>query len=69
MTGTELAALVHYKTRTNSTTFTLADMLVLANLFIGEIASMIVERNNTMFLVPATDDLVADHREYYGIKR
>lgn len=64
MTGTQLAALVRYKTRTNSTTFTDADMLVLVNLFKDEISSMIVERNNGMFLIPATFDLVADQREY-----
>ena len=64
MTGTQLAALIRYKTKTNSTTFTDADMLPLVNTFKDEIASMIVERNNGMFLVPSTFNLVADQREY-----
>ena len=66
MTGTELAALIRYKTGTNSTTFTDADMLPLVNIFKNEISSMIVERNNGMFLVPTTFDLVASStsREY-----
>ncbi|MCK5211705.1 hypothetical protein KAJ89_03315 [Candidatus Parcubacteria bacterium] len=64
MTGTELAALIRYKTRTNSTTFTDADILPLVNAFKDEFASKIVERNNGMFLIPATFNLVADQREY-----
>ena len=64
MTTTEFAALVRYKTRSNSVTFTDGDMLPLANTFKDEISSMIVERNNGMFLVPSTFDLVADQREY-----
>jgi len=64
MTGTQLAALIRYKTRTNSTTFTDADMLPLVNAFKDEIASLIVERNNGMFLIPATFNLVANQREY-----
>jgi len=66
MTGTQLAALIRYKTKTNSTTFTDADMLPLVNTFKDEISSMIVERNNGMFLVPTTFNLVASStsREY-----
>ena len=64
MTGKQLAALIRYKTRTNSTTFTDTDMLPLVNAFKDEIASMIVERNNGMFLIPATFNLVANQREY-----
>ena len=45
MTGTQLAALVRYKTGSNSTTFTDADALVLVNIFKNEIASLITERN------------------------
>lgn len=64
MTGTQLAALIRKKTRTNSTTFTDADMLVDVNIFKDEIASMIVERNAKYFLIPSKFDLVADQREY-----
>ncbi len=64
MTGTQLAALIRYKTKTNSTTFSDADMLPLVNLFKDEIASLIVEKNNGMFLVPTTFNLVSNQREY-----
>jgi len=64
MTGTQLAALIRYKTRTNSTSFLDSDMLPLVNTFKDEIASMIVERNAKYFLIPTTFDLVADQREY-----
>lgn len=64
MTGTQLAALIRYKTRTNSTTFTDADMLPLVNIFKDEISSMIVERNAGYFLIPSTFDLVLNQREY-----
>ena len=64
MTGTQLAALIRVKSSTNSTTFTDAQMLVYVNIFKDEIASRIVERNNGMFLVPSTFNLIADQREY-----
>ena len=64
MTGTQLAALIRKKTRTNSTTFTDADMLVDVNIFKDEISSLITLRNQMYFAVPATDNLVADQREY-----
>lgn len=67
MTGTQLNALINYKAHTTDTTFTQADKLVLVNIFKDEIASMIVERNNGMFLIPQTFDLVASStsREYF----
>lgn len=64
MTGASLAAIIHKKTRTNATTFTLADMLVDVNVFKDEIVSMIVERNSGYFLIPSTFDLKANQREY-----
>lgn len=64
MTGTELAALIRYKTRTNSTTFSDTDMLPLVNIFKNEISSLITLRNQMYFAIPATDSLVADQREY-----
>lgn len=64
MTPLGLANLVRLRTRTNTTTFSDADMLVYANTFKDEIASKIVERNNGMYLVPYTFNLVADRREY-----
>jgi len=64
MTTTQLATVIRFKTKTNSTTFADADILVLANLFIAELASMIVEKNAGYFLLPTTFDLVANQREY-----
>lgn len=64
MTGTTLAALIRYKTKTNSVTLTDADMLPLVNVFKNEISSRISERNEKIFLIPSTDNLVADQRHY-----
>lgn len=64
MTAAELNTLINYKARTNDTTFTVGDKLVLVNIFKDEISSLIVERNNGMFLIPSTFDLVGDQREY-----
>ncbi len=64
MTGTQLATLIRYKTKTNSTTFTDADMLVLVNLKKDTLASKIQQYRNEVWNIPATDDLVADQREY-----
>ena len=64
MTGTQLAALIHQKTRTNSTTFTLADMLVDVNIFKDELAAMIAAEKQEAFNVFEYDDLVADQRLY-----
>lgn len=59
MTTTEFATLVRYKTKTNSTTFTDAQILLLMNIFKNEIASKIVERNADYFLTSETFNLVA----------
>ena len=64
MTGEQLAALIRYKSNTNSTTFTDTDMLVLVNVFKDEISSLITERNQMYFAIPSTDSLIADQREY-----
>src|SRR3990167_10979345 len=64
MTTTQFATLTRFRTKTNSTTFTDANMLILTNIFKDEIASKIVERNAGYFLIPSTFNLVADKREY-----
>ena len=64
MTAAKLNTLINYKARTNDVTFTVGDKLVLVNIFKDEIASLIVERNNGMFLIPSKFDLVDDQREY-----
>jgi len=64
MTGAKLNTLINIKCGTNDVTFTQANKLVLVNVFIKEISSMVVEKNNGMFLVPSTFNLVDDQREY-----
>lgn len=64
MTGTELATLIRKRTKTDSTTFPSADMLVDVNIFKDEIAGMIQQRRPEIFNMPAKDDLVANQREY-----
>lgn len=64
MTGTELKNLINYKCKTNSTTFTASDMLVLVNLKKDTMASKIQQFRNDVWNIPALDDLVADQREY-----
>lgn len=64
MTGTQLASLIRYKTKTNSTTFTDAEMLPLVKIFIDEIASLITQKNQMYFAIPTKDNLVANQREY-----
>ena len=66
MTSTEIATLTRYYTKTNSTTFTDAQILLLYNTFKNEIASQIVERNAGYFLIPTTFNLIASStsREY-----
>lgn len=64
MTGTQLAALIRYKTKTNSKTFTSDDMLPLVKAGLDEIASLITQKNQMYFAIPAKENLVADQREY-----
>lgn len=66
MNTSEFATLVRYKTKTNSVTFTDAQILLLANIFKNEIASKIIDKNAGYFLVPYTFNLVASStsREY-----
>ena len=64
LTGTELAALIRFKSRTNTVTFTNSDMLVLVNLKKDILASAIQQYRNEVWNIPATDDLVKDQREY-----
>lgn len=64
MTEAQLNTLINFKCTTNDTTFPIASKLALINTFKDEICSMIVEKNNGMFLIPSTFDLVEDQREY-----
>lgn len=64
MTPSDLAAYVRLKTRTNSTTFTDADIMIFLNMRIDAVAQRILEADEDIFLVPQTANLKADQREY-----
>ena len=65
MTPANVASYVRYRTKTNSTTFTDANMLMLANIHIDELSKAIVNKvDEDYFLQPATTNLVANQREY-----
>ena len=67
MTGTQLAALVGKYTGTTSVTYTDATLLVDANNTKDELSNHIIKRNEQLFIIPATFDLVASSvtaREY-----
>ena len=59
----ELATRIRFLTKTNTTTFTDADMLPLVNDFMtDEIASRIVETDSQHYAVPYTFNLIANQR-------
>lgn len=64
MTPAEAAAYIRARTRTNSTTFTNADMLVFFNVSKNFICQRALETDEDIWLVPTTYDLVDDQREY-----
>lgn len=64
MTPAKIADYVRWKTRTNSTTFTNADMLAVANVVKDRLALEVLDADEDYWLVPTYLDLVADQREY-----
>jgi len=64
MTGTQLAALIRRKTRTTTSTYTDANMLVDVNVAIEELAGQIQQVRPEIWNMPMLADLVADQREY-----
>lgn len=64
MTPAELATYVRFKTRTNTTTFTDANILALLKVRCVEVASKLLETGNDDFLITYTEDLVDDQRLY-----
>lgn len=64
MTPSKIADYIRWKTRTNSTTFTNADMLAVANVVKDRLALDVLDVDEDYWLVPTTLDLVADQREY-----
>lgn len=67
MTGTEWLTKLRYYTKTTTATFTAADALVLANDIKNELAPLIALKNEDLFVMTSTLDLVASSvtaREY-----
>jgi hypothetical protein len=64
MTPAKLAEYVRFKTRTNSTTLTNADLVILANVVKDRLTLSALELDEDLFLVPTYMDLKADQREY-----
>ncbi len=64
MTPTKLAEYVRLKTRTNSTTLTNADLIILANVVKDRLVLRALEADEDLFLVPTYLNLVANQREY-----
>lgn len=59
MVGTKLASLVRFYTRTNSTTFSDADIVLIANVVKDDFAKEIIKADEDYFGVPETTDLRA----------
>lgn len=64
MTYAEYATLIRFHTRTDATTFTDAEILVLSNAYKDQMAVRILGANENYFGTPMLDDLVEDQREY-----
>lgn len=66
MTPAKLASYVRLKTRTNSTTFSDADMLIYLEQRLDEIAQVILKTDEDILLLPQTTNLVASstQRDY-----
>jgi len=64
MTPTALAAYVRLKTRTNATTLTNADLIILANKVKDDLVLRVLDADEDILLVPTYLNLVANQREY-----
>lgn len=64
MTSKQFADYIRYKTKTNSSTFTDAEILVLANVIKDDIAKEIVKCNEDIFGMEFLRNLEANKREY-----
>lgn len=64
MTGAELLAKIRIKSKTNSTTYTDANVLIDVNLGIEDLATEIQKVRESIWNIPALDDLVLNRREY-----
>jgi len=64
MTPAKLAEYVRFKTRTNATTLTDAELIIMANVVKDKLVLAALEADEDIFLVPTTQNLVANQREY-----
>lgn len=64
MTPAEFATHVRFMTRTNSTTFTDAEILALMKIRQDELSKDILDADEDILLIPQYTSLVADQREY-----
>jgi len=65
MTPVQFAVLTRYYTKTNSTTFTDADILILANIYKDDICAQVAKNvGEDYFGLRFERDLIADQREY-----
>lgn len=64
MVPSKFADYIRQQTHTNSTTFTDAEILALANPIKDEIATEIIKADEDILLIPQVADLVEDQREY-----
>ena len=64
MKFTEAVSYVRFKTETDSTSFTDAQILLLFNIYKNEISQEIAKVNEDIFGIPQTRSLVAGQREY-----
>lgn len=64
MTPAEAVAYVRYRTRTNSTTLTNANFIILWNVVKNDLCQRALETDEDIWLVPTYMNLVADQREY-----
>ena len=64
MTPAEFATYVRKKTKTNSTTFSDAEMLAYMKVRQDELAKDILDADEDILLIPQYTSLVADQREY-----
>lgn len=55
---------IWYRTKTDDTSLSTYNMLMLCNVYKDEIAQEIIKQNEDYFILPATTDLVANQREY-----
>jgi len=64
MKFTEFASYIRFHTRTNSTTLSDSDILLLANIHKDKLTMAILNANENYFGLPQLTNLVADQREY-----